>query len=164
MNKRLDSSLKKLKAYEKDETAKFSQAIENKLKGFARDRLTLRNNILIQEEIQSIYSDAKCFILDVGCGQGDMLFFFSDNGYRCVGVEPNSEQLRLARRRLDVQFSLVSGEAESPPFMSGLFNVVTLCGVMGINFLNEFSGMDFQKKNKFFKTAVLFFSDISNDR
>ena len=145
MNKRSGDLLKKMRIYEKDETARISQVIENNLRGFARDRIVIRNNERILQAIQSNYSCEKCFMLDVGCGQGDLLSFFSGMGYRCIGVEPNTEQLRFARRRLDAQFSLVSGEAESPPFMSGLFDVVTLCVIMGTNFLNNFSCMDFQK-------------------
>jgi ubiquinone/menaquinone biosynthesis C-methylase UbiE len=57
-------------------------------------------------------------LLDVGCGGGSHTAAFAAAGWKAVGVDPSSEQLRLARGR---GCEVVHGRAESLPFEDASF-------------------------------------------
>lgn len=60
-------------------------------------------------------------LLDVGCGGGSHTRAFADAGWQVTGVDPSSEQLRLARER---GCDVVQASAESLPFDDDSFDAV----------------------------------------
>jgi ubiquinone/menaquinone biosynthesis C-methylase UbiE len=70
-------------------------------------------------------------LLDVGCGTGSLLYRLSrqHNAAQLSGVDPVSEMLAVARRRLPPEVLLREGWAERLPFDDGQFDVVLSCNV-----------------------------------
>jgi ubiquinone/menaquinone biosynthesis C-methylase UbiE len=60
--------------------------------------------------------------LDVGCGTGRNLPLFDANA-RVIGLDPEHESLRAARRRAP-RVPLVQGDAQTLPFRDGAFETV----------------------------------------
>jgi pseudaminic acid biosynthesis-associated methylase len=69
-------------------------------------------------------------ILEVGCNVGWNLTYLSRIGsYRLVGVEPQPQVVRRARRRGD-EFAVLEGNAFDLPFKDGSFDLVFTSGVL----------------------------------
>ena len=65
-------------------------------------------------------------VLDVATGTGAVaLELLRQKGCTVVGLDPSSEMLAEARRRLPAEVRLVEGDAESLPFPDGAFDAVT---------------------------------------
>jgi SAM-dependent methyltransferase len=67
-------------------------------------------------------------ILDVGTGPGVFACLFARMGHRCTGLDFSNRMLAEARRRtrkLNASCDFVFGDAESPPFDSEQFDVVS---------------------------------------
>lgn len=63
-------------------------------------------------------------ILDVGCGSGDLLFFFKERGFQTYGVDINQKGCRLAKERVgETIFNCELADCNFPP---NTFDVVTL--------------------------------------
>lgn len=64
-------------------------------------------------------------VLDVGCGSGNHLLTFSRLGLAGSGLDPSSEMLARARKRLGAGCCLKRGEVEDLPFEDNEFHLVT---------------------------------------
>lgn len=62
--------------------------------------------------------------LEVGCGGGWQLSALAAAGWKVVGVDISSDQLRVAQRRLTERARLVLADAGRLPFPSGTFDTV----------------------------------------
>jgi ubiquinone/menaquinone biosynthesis C-methylase UbiE len=65
-------------------------------------------------------------ILDVGCGTGHHLQFFSKTGMKTVGEDISLPMLRVAQKRLGRDNRLCMGKAEALPFKKKSFDCVSL--------------------------------------
>ncbi|MBN2034162.1 MAG: class I SAM-dependent methyltransferase [Deltaproteobacteria bacterium] len=74
-------------------------------------------------------------ILDIGCGEGNHLLFFSRLGFNVVGLDASSYMVRRARERLGRQAVLEVGEAEDLPYEDNEFDVALFINT--IEFLNN---------------------------
>lgn len=61
------------------------------------------NNLLLLDALRRHGATPGQRLLDVGCGAGILLAQAADAGFEAVGVEPDANVLRLARRRGDVR-------------------------------------------------------------
>jgi SAM-dependent methyltransferase len=71
--------------------------------------------------------------LDVGCGDGQLALALKRAGARVWAIDPDPRMLRLARRRFEdagVEVGLAEANAQSLPFESGRFDVVTAVTVL----------------------------------
>ncbi|MCL5985280.1 MAG: class I SAM-dependent methyltransferase [Actinobacteria bacterium] len=60
-------------------------------------------------------------ILDIGCGTGEHAIFFSEKGYKVIGIDPSSEMIRVAREK-------VSEGVNSPEFLIAGFEQISDLG------------------------------------
>ena len=65
-------------------------------------------------------------LLDVGCGAGDYLRFFRENGCSVTGTDPSQHMLDTARGKLGQRADLYLGNSEDLPFSDNEFDIVTL--------------------------------------
>ncbi|RLB05870.1 MAG: class I SAM-dependent methyltransferase [Deltaproteobacteria bacterium] len=65
-------------------------------------------------------------LLEVGCGTGIFLEWFSELGYFVTGVEPSPYMLDIARRKVGDRATFYRGVAEDLPFDDNEFEVVAL--------------------------------------
>jgi ubiquinone/menaquinone biosynthesis C-methylase UbiE len=63
-------------------------------------------------------------ILDVGCGEGNHLFFFNPSLFSLCGVDASPLMIRRARERLGNKAVLKAGMAEDLPFEDNAFDLV----------------------------------------
>lgn len=71
-------------------------------------------------------------VLDVGCGSGDLLAFFSELGAdpaNCSGIDLILERVEIARRRLP-DANIVCGDASALPWPDGSFDLVAMSMVV----------------------------------
>lgn len=74
--------------------------------------------------IQSTGIRSGIRVLDVGCGSGEFLSMLSDAGAVVSGADPAPAMIALARARVP-EADIRAGTAESLPWASGSFDVVT---------------------------------------
>ncbi len=67
-------------------------------------------------------------VLDVGCGNGDMLSLFRKKKCLLTGMDPLPAALDAARIRLGESCELVLGDAADIPFSDNQFDIVALTG------------------------------------
>ncbi len=65
-------------------------------------------------------------LLDVGCGTGEHLLFFRNQGCSVTGVEASFARIEAAKKRLGHRADIHAGRAEELPFSDNEFDVVTL--------------------------------------
>jgi radical SAM superfamily enzyme YgiQ (UPF0313 family)/ubiquinone/menaquinone biosynthesis C-methylase UbiE len=70
------------------------------------------------------------FILDVGCGRGELLFYCANQGARVVGIEYASGAIELAKETLDKKGYILKARAAYLPFKDGVFDKVILADVL----------------------------------
>lgn len=72
-------------------------------------------------------------LLDVGCNWGRWCMSAARRGYRPVGIDPDPDAVRAARRvakQLGLEAAFVVGDARTLPFRSGAFDVAFSYGVL----------------------------------
>ena len=69
-------------------------------------------------------------LLEVGCGTGHNLDFFSGLGLEVAGIDPSRHMLELAARRLGPRVRLSRGQAEALSFDNDSFDIVALITVL----------------------------------
>ena len=69
-------------------------------------------------------------VLDVGCGTGHNLAFFTELGLKAVGIDASKPMLDIASRKLGNNVKLYRGHAEELPFDDNSFDIVTLITVL----------------------------------
>ncbi|ABC76514.1 class I SAM-dependent methyltransferase [Syntrophus aciditrophicus] len=65
-------------------------------------------------------------LLDVGCGTGEHLLLFRNQGCSVTGVERSLDKIESARNKLGHRADIYAGEAEDLPFSDNEFDIVTL--------------------------------------
>jgi SAM-dependent methyltransferase len=65
-------------------------------------------------------------VLEIGCGAGHFLEWFSQQGHQATGIDPSPSMLRLARKRLPKRVHLHHGYAEDLPFENNEFDTVAI--------------------------------------
>ncbi|MDD5712679.1 MAG: class I SAM-dependent methyltransferase, partial [Smithellaceae bacterium] len=65
-------------------------------------------------------------LLDVGCGTGEHLLLFREQGCDVTGLEPSAPMREIAIRKLGARFPIQEGVAEDLPFSDNEFDIVTL--------------------------------------
>jgi len=65
-------------------------------------------------------------LLDVGCGAGERLLFFRNQGCSVTGVEASLHRIEAAKIKLGHRADIHIGRAEDLPFSDNEFDVVTL--------------------------------------
>lgn len=63
-------------------------------------------------------------VLDIGCGTGSQLRYFSDRGYQICGIDLSQTMLGLAKSKLGENALLAMGDAIRIPFPSQTFDLV----------------------------------------
>ena len=72
-------------------------------------------------------------VLDVGCGNGNHVKFFAEQGFDVSGMDISEEAISIARawmNELGLRADLVAGDAEKLPYEDGSFDVVVSNGVL----------------------------------
>lgn len=72
-------------------------------------------------------------VLDIGAAQGALLAAFNEAGYEAVGVEPWEPAIEASRdlaQQLDVEITIVPGQAEALPFDDESFDFVHAMSVL----------------------------------
>jgi ubiquinone/menaquinone biosynthesis C-methylase UbiE len=70
-------------------------------------------------------------LLDVGCGTGDRLIYFRNQGCTVSGIDSSIERVEIAKKRLIHKADITSGSAEDLPFSDNEFDIVTLINTFG---------------------------------
>jgi len=91
----------------------------------------------LEKELMVRVTDLKAnrAILDVGCGTGTYLRFFSEKGMKPVGVDVSLPMLRVARQKVGQEIGLCLAKAEALPFKDNSFDVVTF--ITTLEFLED---------------------------
>ena len=69
-------------------------------------------------------------LLEVGCGTGHNLEFFSELGLNVTGIDPSKPMLQMAAKRLGPKARLLSGEANRLAFDDNSYDIVALITVL----------------------------------
>jgi ubiquinone/menaquinone biosynthesis C-methylase UbiE len=71
-------------------------------------------------------------VLDVGCGQGILLFLLSELGHECHGLDISeaSDDLSNRFKQKNIKFQTCNIEADSLPYPDGYFDAVVCCQVL----------------------------------
>lgn len=77
------------------------------------------------EKLES-HLNPRALILDLGCGSGRDLLYFSQQGFRVVGIDYSLNLLRLARELS--QQPVVLGDLTRPPFKNHTFDAAWAIG------------------------------------
>ncbi|MGH2610539.1 MAG: class I SAM-dependent methyltransferase [Tepidiformaceae bacterium] len=80
------------------------------------------------EEVRSLLPAAPSDVLDVGCGTGFMARTVAGLGHRVTGIDLAPAMLEAARQdaaRRELAIDYRSGDATSPPFEPGTWDVIT---------------------------------------
>ena len=85
----------------------------------------------VRETIRRLDLNPRDRLLDVGCGTGALLEAVSRAcpATRLTGIDPSSEMLAIARRKLRPAVELRIGWAEAIPYENEAFDVVVSCSV-----------------------------------
>ncbi len=75
-------------------------------------------------------------LLEVGCGTGIFLEWFSELGYYVAGVEPSPYMLDIARKKIGSRASFYKAVAEDLPFDDNEFDVVAL--ITTLEFVDDY--------------------------
>jgi len=77
------------------------------------------------------------YILDVGCGRGEVSVLLSQNGAHAIGLDYSKAALRIARQvrsaclgRQDGGMSFIRGDATLLPFTDGVFDRVVMADIV----------------------------------
>ncbi|SMC16973.1 Methyltransferase domain-containing protein [Desulfacinum hydrothermale DSM 13146] len=87
-------------------------------------RTALRLERLLLERVWAPVGPQR--VLEVGCGTGFFLRWFSQRGHAVTGLEPSWELVLEAQRRLPDRISVRHGFAEDLPFSDNEFDTVAL--------------------------------------
>ena len=68
-------------------------------------------------------------VLDIGCWSGQMEYFLPNTPELLVGIDPNTEAINLAKRRIP-QFQFKVARAEKLPFANNYFDTVLMFEVL----------------------------------
>jgi len=74
-------------------------------------------------------------LLDIGCGTGHNLEFFTELGMDATGIDSSEPMLQIAERKLGSRVKLHRGQADNLRFNDNSFDIVTLVNVL--EFLSE---------------------------
>lgn len=74
-------------------------------------------------------------VLEVGCGAGHFLEWFSRGGHQVTGLDPSPYMLSLARRQVPERVALDRGYAEDLPYEDNAFDTVAL--ITTLEFVND---------------------------
>jgi len=74
-------------------------------------------------------------LLDIGCGTGHNLEFFTELGMDATGIDSSEPMLQIAERKLGSRVKLHRGQAGNLRFDDNSFDIVTLINVL--EFLSE---------------------------
>lgn len=74
-------------------------------------------------------------VLDLGCGSGKQCLQFAKHGIRAIGLDISEEMLLSAKRKIDncglgEYIDLIIADAETPPFINGIFNACVFYGTL----------------------------------
>lgn len=78
-----------------------------------------------------VCGSTPCRVLYVGCGTGRLLETLATGGHECVGVDPSSESVEIARRRLEEAGVPSEVRVDRLPELAGVqgnFDVVVVAG------------------------------------
>ncbi len=70
------------------------------------------------------YIDAKCKVMEIGCGSGGVLQPFKEAGYECVGIEPMEDYGDFARKHVGIE--IITDFIESSDFNYGKVDLVII--------------------------------------
>ena len=105
----------------------------NKLKRVPLIQVLYKNlNPLRKIEIASIQSyltkNSDDYILDIGCGDGYWTNYFSKSAKKIIGIDPNKEDVEIAKKRAKQNVVIMTGQAEHLEFADTTFDkVVSVC-------------------------------------
>ena len=86
---------------------------------------------LVRESVSSLLElQAGERILDIGCGEGNHLQFFSRLGFDACGLDASPYMIRRARERLGHRCTLEVGDAEDLPFEDNEFDLALLINTL----------------------------------
>lgn len=104
--------------------ARLYEAWYQSLQGRAMERL-------VKESVSTLLElQAGERILDIGCGEGNHLQFFSRLGFDACGLDASPYMVRRARERLGHRCTLQVGDAEDLPFEDNEFDVALLINTL----------------------------------
>ena len=69
-------------------------------------------------------------ILDAGCGNGQLTDALTSFGSKVVGIDYSTSVFEANRRKQSKKVFFVQGDLESPPFKSGVFDIIISNGVL----------------------------------
>lgn len=113
-----------------DELYPQSYFLSDKCEGFDDFKKGKGLSYVKKKEAEMLNPKNGEFILDVGCGRGELLYYCAQRGSRVVGIEYSSDALKLAKETLDKKGHLVKAKAGKLPFGDGLFNKVIMADVL----------------------------------
>jgi SAM-dependent methyltransferase len=86
---------------------------------------------LVRESVSTLLElQAGDRILDIGCGEGNHLHFFSRLGFDTCGLDASPYMIRRARERLGHRSTLQVGDAEDLPFEDNEFDLALLINTL----------------------------------
>ena len=74
-----------------------------------------------------IYLKAKGRVLDVGCGNGNLLYHLKDEGCAVYGVEPNKKSAKICKER---GLNVVCGGIQEANFLDNYFDTIVMSQVI----------------------------------
>jgi 2-polyprenyl-3-methyl-5-hydroxy-6-metoxy-1,4-benzoquinol methylase len=88
-----------------------------------------KRQFLLEVQIDPQWCDGK-WILDAGCGNGQLSEALTELGATVVGFDYSSSVLTAEKRRKSTSVHFVRGDLQSPPFEIGSFDLIISNGVL----------------------------------
>lgn len=98
-------------------------SLDKEKRSFAESFVQVRREELIRD---LVFPRAGERLLDVGCGTGEHLMFFRNQGCSVTGIDPSRERVEAAQRKLGHRADIHAGRAEDLPFSDNEFDIVTM--------------------------------------